>query len=77
MYSRLHSDYTYRTRQHSIGCIRLDHTYMCRGDLPKNSFRYRGAHHYNALPAEFRTIRHMPTFKFKLKRWILENIDPD
>ena len=62
MYSRLHSDYSYSTRQHSTGCIRLDHNYMCRGDLPKNSFRYRGAHYYNALSAQIRTVRNMNTF---------------
>ena len=77
MYSRLYSDYSYSTRQHSSGCIRLDHTYRCRGDLPENSFRYRGAHCYNALPAEIRTVRNMNTFKLKLKRCIKENIEPD
>ena len=77
MYSRFYLDFSYNTRQHSTGCIRLDHTYVCRGDLPKNSFRYRGAHYYNALPAEIRTTRNMTTFKLKLKRWIKENIDPD
>ena len=77
MYNRFNTDYNYSTRQHSTGCIRLDQTYMCRGDLPKSSFRYRGAHSYNALPAQIRTVRNMTTFKLKLKRWIKENIDPD
>ena len=77
MYNRFYTDYNYRTRQHSTGCIRLDHTYMCRTELPKNSFRYRGAHHYNALPAQIRTVRNMETFKLKLKRWIKINIEPD
>ena len=77
LYSRFNSDFSYSTRQLSTGCIRLDHTYRCRGDLPKNSFRYRGALHYNALPAQIRTVRNMNTFKLKLKRWIRENIEPD
>ena len=77
MYNRFYLDFSYNTRQHSTGCIRLDHTYVCRGDLPKNSFRYRGAHYYNALPAEIRTIRNMTTFKLKLKRGIKQNIDQE
>ncbi len=77
LHTRFSTDYSYSTRQYSTGCIRLDETYRCRSDLPKNSFRHRGAHHYNALPAQIRTSRNLTTFKLKLKRWIKQNIEPD
>ena len=77
MTSRLSSDYTYRTRQHSTGSIRMDETFRYKSDLPQHSFRYRGAHDYNALPPDLRTIRNLEIFKPRLKRWVKSNISPD
>ena len=77
MNSRLSSDFSYRTRQHSTGSIRLDQTYRYKSELPKCSFRYRGAHDYNAIPPDIRSSRNMNTFKPKLKRWVKMNINPD
>ena len=34
MSSRLSTDHSYRTRQDSSGCVRLDHTFRSRNDLP-------------------------------------------
>ena len=49
VYSRLPTDQPYMTRQLSTGCIRLDHTFRHKGDLPRSSFRQMGAHQYNSL----------------------------
>ena len=77
LYSRLPTDQPYRTRQHSTGCIRLDQTFRCKGDLPRSSFRQRGAHGYNSLPAEVRACKNLSTFRYKLRRWIKQNVEPD
>ena len=74
MHSRLTMEYSYRTRQQASGCIRLDQTFRSKGDLPKNSFRCRGAASYNSIPAEIRASLTMTTFKTKLKKWIMTNI---
>ena len=75
LHSRLDTEHSYRTRQHTSGCIRLDQTFKYTSDLPKNSFRCRGAHYYNTIPAEIRATRNMNTFKSKLKGWIRRNIE--
>ena len=77
LHSRFPTDQPYGTRQHSTGCIRLDQTFRCKGDLPRTGFRQRGAHGYNSLPAEIRTCKNLGTFRYKLRRWIRQNIEPD
>ena len=74
MHSRLSMEYNYGTRQQASGCIRLDQTFRYRGDLPRNSFRVRGANSYNSIPADIRASLTMTTFKSKLKKWIITNI---
>ena len=75
--TRLNTDHDYRTRQQTGGCIRLDQTYKYTGDLPRKSFRCRGAHNYNAIPADLRNTSNLNTFKNKLKKWIKLNISPE
>ena len=77
LHSRLDTEHSYRTRQHTSGCIRLDQTFKYTGDLPKNSFRYRGAHDYNTIPADIRATRNMNTFKSKLRGWIRRNMSTE
>ena len=79
MHSRLQTEHehVYRTRSSTTGGIRLDQTYRHKTDLPMKSFRYRGAHSYNAIPAELRGIRNLQTFKTKLKKWIRSSMPPD
>ena len=74
MYNRFSMEYSYKTRQQTTGCIRLNQTFRCNGDLPKNSFRYRGATTYNSIPDDIRTSLTMATFKSKLKKWVKTNI---
>ena len=75
--NRLSREHSCRTRQESSGCIRLDQSFKSRTDLPKKSFRYRGAHDYNSIPPELRTTASMTSFKTKLKKWIKMNVAPD
>ena len=77
LHSRLCREYAHNTRQHTTGCIRIDQSFRCRSDLPRNSFRHRGAHNYNTLPPELRNTKNMGTFKYKLKQWIKQNVEPD
>ena len=41
------------------------------------SFRYRGAHDYNAIPGDFRKITNLKTFKVELKKWIKNTMNSD
>ena len=75
LHSKLNMEYSYRTRQHTGGCVRQDNTF--RGDLPRNSFRCRGVNSYNSIPAGIRASLTMATFKSKLKKWIRTNISLD
>ena len=75
--NRLSREHPCRTRQESSGCIRLDQSFRSRTDLPRKSFRYRGAHDYNSIPPELRATASMTTFKTKLKKWIKMNVAPD
>ena len=75
--SKLNTEHFYNTRRNTTGCIRLDQTYRYKGELPIKSFRCRGAHGYNGIPAELRNIKNLETFKTKLKKWIKSNINPD
>ena len=73
----LSTEHSYRTRMGGSGGVRLDETYRYKTDLPMKSFRYRGSHEYNAIPADIRGTRSLDTFKIKLKKWIISNISPD
>ena len=59
------------------GGVRLDETYRYRTDLAMRSFRCRGAHDYNEIPAEIRGTRNLESFKIKLKKWMKMNTNPD
>ena len=74
IHSRLSNPYTYRTRQNTSGSIRQDETFSSKSSLPRTSFRYRGAHDYNQIPANIRNISNLTSFKVKLKQWIRRNI---
>ena len=74
LHSRLSNEHSYRTRQQTSGCIRMDHSFRYKGDIPRNSFRCRGANSYNSIPAEIRASLTMVTFKSKLRKWIKINI---
>ena len=68
-FSTLHP---YKTRQAAGGSI-------WHGESPsmEKSFTHRAAHAYNTIPSHIRTSRTLPTFKFKLKKWVAANIPID
>ena len=75
LHGRLSNEHScYRTRQQTSGCIRMDHSFRYKGELPRNSFRSRGANNYNSIPADIRASMTMDTFKSKLRKWIRNNI---
>ena len=41
LHSKLNTEYSYRTRQQTGGCIKQDNTFRPRGDRPRHSFRCR------------------------------------
>ena len=42
--------------------------------LTKNSYCYRAATQWNTLPVDIRTNKKISQFKYKLKKWISENV---
>ena len=76
LHSRLcTSPHPFRTRQSSMGNIRLDESYRCRSSLKSNSMRYRGTVDYNRIPVDIRSSPTLNTFKKKLRQWVKDNID--
>ena len=74
MYNRLNMEHSYRTRQGTSGGVRQDETFRSTSSLPRGSFRFRGSHDYNLIPASIRAINCISTFKLKLKQWVQTNI---
>ena len=42
-----------------------------------SSFKSRGAQAYNSLPTQIRSCKTLPTFKYKLKQWVISKIPMD
>ena len=74
LYNRLSTVHPFRTRQSSTGSIRQDETFRSKSSLPRDSFRYRGAHDYNRIPPSIRSIPNLTSFKIKLRQWVKQNI---
>ena len=64
LHERLSIEHSYRTRRET----------RYKSDIPRKSFRCRGASYYNSIPADIRTSMNMSTFKSKLKKWTRLNI---
>ena len=54
---------------------RLGPTFGTRLELTRNSFRWRGAALYEALPVEIRKEQKLNRFKKNLNVWVKANID--
>ena len=68
---RMSTLHPYKTRQAAGGGI-------WRGEeLADKSFSYRGAQAYNSIPSYIRNSKTLPTFKYKLRRWVSTNIPID
>ena len=76
MYSKLIDDGHYHcdTRMARRSTIKTGSSYQTKLDLAKNSFRWRGAKWYEAIPQSIRNEVKIGTFKKKLNIWIKEYI---
>ena len=75
MKQRMSSNYPYRTRQATNGSIRYGETFNSKKSLTQSSYSYRGLKDYNMIPASIRTCISLPTFKRKLKKWVIANVN--
>ena len=75
--ARMSTAHPRRTRQATTGCIRFGETFTANQSLVKTSFCYRATTQYNSIPASIRSIRSIPTFKSRLKKWVEINVPID
>ena len=66
-----------RTRQATSGCIRFGESFAANQSLIQTGFCHRATNQYNSIPATIRSIKSMPTFKSRLKKWVETNIPID
>ena len=76
LYDKLTGDgaYGFDTRQARNSSIRLGPSFQTKLTLCKNSFRWRGAAWYEALPQDIRGEPKIGKFKNKVNSWIKNNI---
>ena len=74
MHTAMSTAHPLPTRQADGGQIWFGANFDSRQGLVHDGFRYRGAKDYNRIPANIRAARTLPTFKLKLKKWVLANI---
>ena len=67
--SKVSYNYPYQTRQATGGNIRYDREAVVEG-----SFISRATRNYNNIPDNFKAVKTLSTFKYKLKQWTIENI---
>ena len=75
-YNKLTDDGHYHcdTRQARSSTIRMGSSFQTKLGMAQNSFRWRGATWYEAIPRSIRNEVRMGKFKNKLNIWIKENI---
>ena len=66
-----------KTRQATSGCIRFGEQFSANQNPIQKSFCNRATNQYNSIPASIRTVKSMPLFKSRLKKWIETNIPID
>ena len=70
--NKLSSQFPYPTRQATGGHVR-----QTLDSVAEGSFISRGTKAYNCIPDDIRSTQNLPTFKKKLKNWILANTPID
>ena len=68
----MNTSHPVRTRQATGGGI-----WRGIAEQAGGTFTSRGTKVYNSLPAEIRNSRTLETFKYKLKKWVVNNIPVD
>ena len=75
MNHKMSSNFPYQTRQATRGSIRYGETFNTKNSLIQSSFAYRGLKDYNMIPASIRSCKTMKTFKTKLRKWVIQNVN--
>ena len=75
MKNKLSSNFPYQTRQATNGNIRYGQFLNTKTSLVQSSFANRGLKDYNMVPANIRASKTINTFKTKLKKWVLGNVN--
>ena len=75
MNHKMSSNFPYQTRQATRGSIRYGETFNTKNSLNQSSFAYRGLKDYNMIPASIRSCKTMKTFKTKLRKWVIQNVN--
>ena len=71
---KMSTSHPYNTRQANSGSIRYGEQFSSSDERGHSSFCYRGTKDYNRIPAFIRSTKFLPSFKYKLRKWIEENI---
>ena len=76
LYTKLSNeeDLPYRMRSTANLRIRLGQDSKAGTGMAKKSFKYRVTQQWNVLPLEIRQAVNVNTFKWKLKKWVADNI---
>ena len=74
MHMAMSTAHPLNTRQAAGGQIHLGENFGSKQGLVHDGFKYRAAKEYNQIPAFLRSIRSLPSFKKKLKQWVITNI---
>ena len=77
LHQKMITSHPYQTRQATDGFIRFGEQCDARRELTRSGFCYKGTQDYNLIPAEIRASRTVQTFKYKLKKWVENNIPLD
>ena len=75
MKQKFSTNYPYRTRQATTGSIRYGETFNTKSSLIQKSFAHRGLKDYNMIPSSIRASPTVSTFKTKLKKWVIANVN--
>ena len=67
--------YNYKTRAKDDGKLRIVTDYKLESELNLKSYRWRSIRYWNQLPKDITSIHNLYEFKWKLKTWILKNIE--
>ena len=75
LYMKLCSSFPYKTRFSVNQNIRMGPEFHAQNSLSQRSFRWRGSQLWNSLPAGLKTVGKLSNFKWKTRKWVLDNID--
>ena len=75
--TKMSTTYPRETRQATTGCIRFGEQFSANQNPIQKSFCNRATIQYNSIPASIRTVKSLPVFRSRLKKWLELNIPID